>query len=115
MTSPVPGVTAPTGIPTPGPASAPTSAQAARPMDGAEARTPALVVLGWMGFVLLVVYAIFVGGGWPGIHLTQLRILSLIAAAIILAGWFVVSLRVPRLRPSPPSGRRSSSRRSSWP
>lgn len=58
-----------------------------------------LAVAGWVIFVLLVVYAVLVGGGWAGIHLVTLRTVSLVLVAVALVGWFLVSLRDPRWRP----------------
>jgi O-antigen ligase len=64
----------------------------------APARTGArslLPVLGWAGFCLLVAYAVLVGGGWPGIYLVSLRMLSLLLIAMALGVWLALSWRRP--------------------
>jgi O-antigen ligase len=62
-------------------------------------RTPLGALLGWTLFVGLVLYAVFLGGGWPGIYSTDLRLASLIIAVAGLAGWAVLAWRRPEWRP----------------
>jgi O-antigen ligase len=65
----------------------------------ATMRRGLLPLVGWLGFSLLVVYAVLVGGGYPGIQLVTLRLLSLSMIAIVLAGWAVAAWRLPSWRP----------------
>jgi len=58
------------------------------------------VRLGWVLFVVLVAWALLIGGGWAGIYLVTLRALSLAFVAVALAAWLVLSLLVPSWRPS---------------
>ncbi|HKZ92915.1 MAG TPA: O-antigen ligase family protein, partial [Candidatus Limnocylindrales bacterium] len=62
------------------------------------ARVSPLALLGWMGFVTLVVWAIFIGGSGHGIYLVLLRTISLTVVAVVLGAWFVISLRRPDWR-----------------
>ena len=64
------------------------------------ARVSPLALLGWMGFVTLVVWAIFIGGSGHGIYLVMLRTISLTVVAVVLAAWFLISLRRPGWRPA---------------
>jgi O-antigen ligase len=65
-----------------------------------EARTSPLATAGWVVFVLLVVYAVLIGGGWAGIYLVSLRTISLVLIAAGLGLWLLLSVRDPRWRPS---------------
>lgn len=62
-------------------------------------RTSPLATLGWIVFVLLVVYAVLIGGGWAGIYLGSLRLASLAIVALGLIVWLALSLRDPRWQP----------------
>ena len=66
--------------------------------DQSGVSRPALV--GWITFVLLVLYAVLIGGGFAGIYVDVLRAASLVIAAVGLLGWFVLSVRDVRWRPS---------------
>lgn len=70
------------------------------PTTATRERTSTLALLGWMGFVILVVWTIFVGGAAHGPFLVQLRIASLALIALVLGGWFVASLRLASWRPA---------------
>ena len=59
-----------------------------------------LATIGWIVFVLLVVYAVLIGGAWAGIYLGGLRMISLALVAVGLFVWLLLSLRDPRWRPS---------------
>ena len=59
-----------------------------------------LATIGWIVFVLLVVYAVLIGGAWAGIYLGGLRMISLALVAVGLIVWLLLSLRDPRWRPS---------------
>ena len=50
--------------------------------------------------MLLVVYVLFIGGGWDGIYAVSLRTLSLVLVAAGLGTWFLLSLFDARWRPS---------------
>ena len=54
----------------------------------------------WTTFVVLVLYALILGGSWAGIYWVSLRILSLALITMGLLAWLVLALRWPRLRPS---------------
>jgi O-antigen ligase len=58
-----------------------------------------LVLLGWTAFVLLVLYAVLLGGGWAGIYLVSLRLVSLVLIAAGLVTWLVLAWRWPAWRP----------------
>ncbi len=66
--------------------------------DGGSASSP-LAIVGWIIFVLLVIYGVLIGGAWAGIYLVSLRTVSLVLVALGLGAWFMVSLRNPRWRP----------------
>ena len=70
-------------------------AQEPRPTE----RPPLLALLAWMLFVLLVMYALMVGGGYEGIHDVSWRLVSLILIGVTLAGWAILALRRPEWRP----------------
>ena len=53
----------------------------------------------WLAIVVLVVYLVFIGGGFPGIYLVQLRILSLVLIATVLATWLAWAWHHPHWRP----------------
>ncbi len=48
---------------------------------------------------LLVIYAFVLGGGWSGIYLVGLRLVSLACIAGVLAVWALVAILRPALRP----------------
>ena len=58
-------------------------------------RTPHLAIVGWLVFVLLVVYTVLIGGGFAGIYVVQLRTASLVLAAVGRGFWVLLSLFVP--------------------
>ena len=62
-------------------------------------RATPLATVGWIVFVLLVVYAVLIGGGWAGIYLGSLRMASLALVAVGLVVWLLLSLRDPRWQP----------------
>ena len=53
----------------------------------------------WTTFVLLVLYAMILGGSWAGIYWVSLRIVSLALTTVGLLTWLLLALRWPRLRP----------------
>lgn len=55
--------------------------------------------LGWTLFVVLVLYAVLLGGGWLGIYSAGLRALSLALTTVGLGAWLVVAWRRPEWRP----------------
>ena len=66
----------------------------------AEASRPSpLALLGWVVFVLLMLYTVLLGGGWGGIYFVSLRMLSLALIAAGLAVWLILAWRRPAWRP----------------
>ena len=54
-------------------------------------KTAPLATIGWIVFVLLVVYAVLIGGGWAGVYLVSLRAISLALAAVGLGAWLLLA------------------------
>jgi O-antigen ligase len=69
-------------------------------VTAAPERSSPLPLLGWTVFVVLVLYAVLLGGGWLGIYSVGLRTLSLVLTAIGLGAWLVAAWRRPEWRPS---------------
>ena len=59
-----------------------------------------LAFLGWLGFSVLLFYAVAIGGGWLGMYLGPMRVLNLALVAIGLLVWLVVAWRRPQWRPT---------------
>lgn len=59
-----------------------------------------LPLIGWTVFVVLVLYAVLLGGGWLGIYSVGLRASSLALTAVGLTAWLTVAWRRPEWRPS---------------
>lgn len=55
--------------------------------------------LAWVGLAVLSAYAVFIGGAWFGIYEPELRLLSMVAAAMVLAAWGYAWRRDARFRP----------------
>jgi tetratricopeptide (TPR) repeat protein len=53
----------------------------------------------WIGVAIGTAYLVFIGGGWWGIYLPTLRIITLVVAAIAFAAWAIVAARDPAWRP----------------
>jgi hypothetical protein len=53
----------------------------------------------WIAALLLSLYVVFVGGGFFGIYVAELRAVSVALAAVALAVWAVVAWRAPAWRP----------------
>ncbi len=53
----------------------------------------------WFGIALLVCYLVFIGGGWGGIYVVQLRVTSLVLLVAVLVAWAVVAAARPAWRP----------------
>ncbi len=72
-----------------------------RPVEGSSTteRPPLLPLLGWLLFVVLVVYALTVGGAYGGISDVDRRIVSLGLIGVTLAGWAILALLRPEWRP----------------
>ena len=62
-------------------------------------RTSPWAILAWMGFALLFLYAVLLGGSWLGIYELSFRLASLAIVAVTLAGWAFVAWRRPAWRP----------------
>lgn len=56
-------------------------------------------LLAWAVIAALATYLLFFGGAWLGLYLTDLRIVTVAAAAGLLVGWAVVAVRNPAWRP----------------
>jgi len=54
----------------------------------------------WLVLLVLTLYTIFIGGAWRGIYESNLRSLSLVVIAIVLAIWAIAAALRPDLRPS---------------
>ena len=65
-----------------------------------QTRLTGLALLGWVGFILLLVYATFLGGGYVGTQAVVLRMLTLLLVALGLLVWFVLAWRKPAWRPT---------------
>ena len=55
--------------------------------------------LAWAGLAMLATFVLFFGGAWLGLYLTDLRIVTVAAAGVLLAAWAVVAWRNPMWRP----------------
>src|SRR4051812_3273568 len=55
--------------------------------------------LAWVLLALAAAWLVFVGGGWLGIYTTELRVITVSIAGLILLGWAVVAWRDPSWRP----------------
>ncbi|MCU0506225.1 MAG: O-antigen ligase family protein, partial [Chloroflexi bacterium] len=53
----------------------------------------------WFGLAFLVFYLLFIGGGWSGIYVVQLRIASLVLVVGVLVAWGVIAAVRPAWRP----------------
>ncbi|HET7133525.1 MAG TPA: hypothetical protein VFJ95_14830, partial [Gammaproteobacteria bacterium] len=58
--------------------------------------------LAWVGLAVLAAYAVFIGGAWFGIYYPALRLMSVVAAAVVLGAWVVLGIRDPSWRPRSP-------------
>ena len=56
--------------------------------------------LGWVGFVMLLFYALAIGGGWLGMYVGAVRLLNLVIITIALVAWPIVAWRRPAWRPT---------------
>ena len=52
-------------------------------------------LIAWLAVVLAASYLVFVGGGWLGIYTSALRVITVLAAAVVLGGWAIVAARRP--------------------
>jgi O-antigen ligase len=59
---------------------------AARPLSGP-------LLLGWVVTAVLLVYLLLIGGGWSGIYVSALRVISLLLIVIGLVVWTVLVVR----------------------
>jgi len=55
--------------------------------------------LAWVLLALATAWLVFVGGGWLGIYTTELRVITVSIAGLILLGWAIVAWRDPSWRP----------------
>lgn len=55
--------------------------------------------LAWVLLALVAAWLVFVGGGWLGIYTTELRVITVSLAGLVLAGWAIVAWRDPAWRP----------------
>lgn len=55
--------------------------------------------LAWVGLAVLAAYAVFIGGAWFGIYYPALRLMSVVAAGVVLGAWAVLAVRDPAWRP----------------
>ncbi len=56
-------------------------------------------MVAWFGIAYLILYLVFLGGGWAGIYSVHLRIASLVLIVAGLGGWALLALFRPLLRP----------------
>ncbi len=85
------------------PPAEPLTEPSAGPATVAEPEGPAnprLAFIGWLGFTLLLFYAIVIGGGWLGMYSGPVRLLNLIIVGIGLVAWLIVAWRRPGWRPT---------------
>jgi O-antigen ligase/tetratricopeptide (TPR) repeat protein len=59
-----------------------------------------LAFFGWIGFVMLLFYALAIGGSWLGMYAAAVRLLNLVILAVALIVWLVVAWRRPSWRPT---------------
>jgi O-antigen ligase len=55
--------------------------------------------LAWVAIAVLAAYAVFIGGAWWGIYLPGLRLISVVASALVLATWAYLAWRDESWRP----------------
>jgi O-antigen ligase len=55
--------------------------------------------IGWAAIAILATYCLFIGGAWAATYYTDLRVLALIPAFAVVAGWIIVAIRDPAWRP----------------
>ena len=55
--------------------------------------------LAWVGLAVLSAHAVFIGGAWFGIYYPALRLLSVVAAAVVLGAWLALAFRDSSWRP----------------
>lgn len=75
----------------------------AEPAESAAPAAPAaprLAFLAWLGFTLLLFYAVAIGGSWLGLYVGPVRLLNLVIVTIALVAWLIVAWRRPSWRPS---------------
>ena len=58
----------------------------------------AMRYVAWVAALLVSLYVVFVGGGFFGIYIAELRAASIALAALVLAAWAVAAWRDPRWR-----------------
>jgi O-antigen ligase len=68
-------------------------------MTEASERPSVVALVGWIAFVGMLVYIIFIGGGYSGILLGTLRFASLVFVAMGLGVWALLAWRKPQWRP----------------
>ena len=68
--------------------------------SAADTTTPRWAFLGWVGFVVLLFYALVIGGSWLGLYIGSVRLLNLVIVGIALVAWALVAWRHPRWRPT---------------
>lgn len=78
---------------------------AATPIEPVESNEAAstgsrLAFVGWLGFSVLLFYAVAIGGGWLGMYLGPVRVLNLAIVVVGLVVWLVVAWRRPAWRPT---------------
>jgi O-antigen ligase len=59
-----------------------------------------LAFAGWLGFTMLLFYALVIGGGWLGMYVGPVRVLNLLIIGIALAAWLVLAALRPAWRPT---------------
>lgn len=64
-----------------------------------ENRSDLLALLGWMTFVVLLVYTVFIGGGYDATLLGEFRLVSLAVIGVALVTWAILALLRPAWRP----------------
>lgn len=62
-------------------------------------RSSPMTIIAWIAIALGIVWLVALGGGFYGIYGSELRVVSVVLAAVALATWGVVAVRRPSWRP----------------
>lgn len=68
-------------------------------MTNREGSQPIDRVAAWLAILVLTLYLVLVGGGFPGIYTPQLRLASVLLSGLVLVTWAVVAWRDAFWRP----------------